>query len=48
MNDLHLQLLSTEEWRQTLRDLALPFAFGRLAPGDLGDDVAGDRAGTRA
>jgi SAM-dependent methyltransferase len=36
---MHLQLLSTEEWRQTLRDLALPFAFGQLGPRDLGDDV---------
>jgi SAM-dependent methyltransferase len=39
MNELHLELLSTEEWRQTLRDLAMPFAFGPLTPADLGEDV---------
>jgi SAM-dependent methyltransferase len=39
MNDLHLQFLATDEWRQTLEERALPFAFGPLAPADLGDDV---------
>jgi SAM-dependent methyltransferase len=39
MNQLHLDLLSTEEWRQTLEELALPFSFGALGPADLGDDV---------
>lgn len=39
MNQQHLDLLATEEWRQTLENLALPFAFGPLGPGVLGDDV---------
>jgi SAM-dependent methyltransferase len=39
MNQAHLEALASDEWRQTLRDLALPFAFGRLSAADLGDDV---------
>ena len=39
MNEVHLQLLASEEWRQTLEELVLPFAFGQFGPGDLGDDV---------
>jgi SAM-dependent methyltransferase len=39
MNSIHLELLASEEWRTTLRDLAMPFAFGDRAPADLGDDV---------
>ena len=31
MNQLHLDLLSTDEWRQTLEELALPFALERSA-----------------
>jgi SAM-dependent methyltransferase len=39
MNRAHLEVLASDEWRQTLRDLALPFAFGGLTVADLGDDV---------
>jgi SAM-dependent methyltransferase len=39
MNQGHLDVLASEEWRQTLRDHALPFAFGRLSAAELGDDV---------
>ena len=39
MNHAHLEVLASEEWRQTLRDLALPFAFGELSVDDLGADV---------
>ncbi|HEU4841433.1 MAG TPA: class I SAM-dependent methyltransferase [Ilumatobacteraceae bacterium] len=39
MNQQHLDYLGTEEWRQTLRDHALPFAFGPLGPDALGADV---------
>jgi SAM-dependent methyltransferase len=39
MNQAHLEVLASEEWRQTLRDLALPFAFGELSVDDLGADV---------
>jgi SAM-dependent methyltransferase len=39
MNQQHLDLLSTDEWRQTLEELALPFAFGPLGADALGDDV---------
>jgi len=39
MNDRHLQLLATDEWRQNLAERVLPFAFGDLGPADLGDDV---------
>ena len=39
MNDRHLQLLATDEWRQNLAERVLPFAFGALGPADLGDDV---------
>jgi SAM-dependent methyltransferase len=39
MNQAHLEALASEEWRETLRDRALPFAFGELSTADLGDDV---------
>ena len=39
MNQQHLDLLATDEWRQTLEERALPFAFGPLGPDDLGADV---------
>jgi SAM-dependent methyltransferase len=39
VNQQHLDYLGTEEWRQTLRDHALPFAFGPLGPDALGADV---------
>ena len=36
MNREHLELCASDEWRQTLKDLILPFA---LADARLGDDV---------
>jgi len=40
MNEAHRVHLRTDEWRATLRDLALPFAFGgRTAADLLGADV---------
>jgi SAM-dependent methyltransferase len=39
MNGKHLTLLASEDWRATLRDLVLPFAFDGGMPGDLGEDV---------
>ena len=39
MNQQHLDILGTDEWRQTLEDRVLPFAFGPLGPDALGDDV---------
>jgi len=39
MNQQHLDLLGTDEWRQTLEDRVLPFAFGPLGPDALGGDV---------
>jgi SAM-dependent methyltransferase len=36
MNQEHLELCASDEWRQTLRDLILPYA---LAGARLGDDV---------
>jgi SAM-dependent methyltransferase len=36
MNSEHLELCASEEWRQTLRDVILPYA---LADARLGDDV---------
>jgi SAM-dependent methyltransferase len=39
MNQQHLDLLGTDEWRQTLEDRVLPFAFGPLGPDALGADV---------
>jgi SAM-dependent methyltransferase len=36
MNKVHLELCSSDEWRQTLRDLVLPYA---LASAELGEDV---------
>ena len=39
MNRLHHELLVTDEWRDNLVQRVLPFAFGDLSVGDLGDDV---------
>lgn len=39
MNDAHLQVLRSDDWRNVLRDLAFPFAFERVSIADLGDDV---------
>ena len=39
MNQQHLDLLGTVEWRDTLEQLAFPFAFGPLGADALGDDV---------
>ena len=39
MNQQHLDLLGTDEWRDTLEQRALPFAFGPLGVDALGDDV---------
>ncbi|MDE0804865.1 MAG: methyltransferase domain-containing protein [Acidimicrobiales bacterium] len=39
MNDAHLELLASDGWREMLRDMILPFAFGGREPADLGDDV---------
>ena len=39
MNQQHLDLLGTDEWRQTLEDRVLPFAFGPLGADALGADV---------
>lgn len=39
MNETHLQILRSDDWRAVLRDLAFPFAFDGVAIADLGDDV---------
>lgn len=39
MNETHLELLRSDDWRELLRDLAFPFAFEGRAVTDLGDDV---------
>lgn len=39
MNQQHLELLASDQWRQTLETLAFPFAFGPLGTDALGDDV---------
>jgi SAM-dependent methyltransferase len=39
MNTAHREFLASEEWREALRDLALPFAFAGRSYQDLGDDV---------
>ena len=39
MNQQHLDILGTEEWRQTLEEHVLPFAFGPVGPDALGADV---------
>jgi SAM-dependent methyltransferase len=39
VNQQHLDLLGTPEWRDTLEQHALPFAFGPLGAEALGDDV---------
>ncbi|HEY5876782.1 MAG TPA: class I SAM-dependent methyltransferase [Ilumatobacteraceae bacterium] len=39
MNPLHLEHLATDEWRATLRERVLPFAFGALTPAALGANV---------
>jgi SAM-dependent methyltransferase len=38
VNPQHLALLRSDQWRQTLEDLAFPFAFGDGGPSILGDD----------
>jgi hypothetical protein len=32
MNQQHLDILGTDEWRQTLEERSFPFAFGPLGP----------------
>jgi SAM-dependent methyltransferase len=39
MNQQHLDILGTDEWRRTLDERVLPFAFGPLAAADLGAEV---------
>ena len=39
MNQKHLELLVSDDWRILLKDYLLPFAFGDRSHGDLGDDV---------
>ena len=39
MNQRHLQLLASDDWRMLLKEYLLPFAFGDRSYGDLGDDV---------
>lgn len=39
MNSQHRELLASDNWRQTLEELALPFALGDRSYADLGDDV---------
>jgi len=39
MNQQHLDILGTDEWRRTLEERALPFAFGPFGPDALGGDV---------
>lgn len=39
MNENHLALLATEDWRNVLRDLVFPFAFKGGKPSDLGGDA---------
>jgi 16S rRNA A1518/A1519 N6-dimethyltransferase RsmA/KsgA/DIM1 with predicted DNA glycosylase/AP lyase activity len=36
MNPVHLELCASEEWREALRDVILPYALGKAR---LGDDV---------
>lgn len=39
MNAAHLELLKSDDWRQLLQELVLPFAFEGRSARDLGDDV---------
>src|SRR5829696_4363438 len=39
VNQQHLDILATAEWRQTLHDRVLPFAFGPFSAAQLGHDV---------
>ena len=39
MNQTHLELLASDDWRALLQDYLLPFAFGERSHGDLGPDV---------
>ena len=39
MNQRHLELLVSDDWRMLLKDYLLPFAFGARSHADLGDDV---------
>lgn len=39
MNQAHLEMLASDDWRTLLRELAFPFAFEGMVVGDLGEDV---------
>lgn len=39
MNENHLTLLASDDWRDALRDLVFPFAFDGGSPTDLGEDA---------
>lgn len=39
MNRAHLDLLASDEWKDILQTLILPFAFEGVTVADLGDDV---------
>ena len=39
MNQAHLDLLASDDWRQVLQDMIVPYAFDTRAPADLGVDV---------
>ena len=39
MNQAHLDLLASDDWRQVLQDMIVPYAFDARSPADLGDDV---------
>lgn len=39
MNARHLELLASDYWRERLRDVILPLAFGKETPAGLGEDV---------
>ncbi len=39
MNQDHLDLLASDDWRQVLRDMIMPYAFDSRSSQDLGSDV---------
>ncbi len=39
MNQAHLDLLASDDWRQVLEDMIVPYAFDARSSHDLGDDV---------
>lgn len=39
MNQAHLDLLASDDWRQVLQDMIVPYAFDARSPAALGDDV---------